>query len=314
MQVLRRLLASLVLLGVPLTVAACGSATGGVANGHVLRMVAMTNPIFPPAVPAGYTLYSLTYESEGGPVQAYLGVPPGKGPFQLLVDLHGGSPGALHGSAPSGGVTAAAAADDVLPALVVFFPNYRGYRPSPGNVQDGYHDYLDTLNGLTALRDIRSLHIAPHDTYLAGTSLGGFVALRLASADRDVRAIVLTSPWPGMDTILDWLKPRLGQNPQYRQAYETLRRYAGAQPGSWLRQNSVPFAAIHVPILIIGGTDDTTIPPDLLRYLDRRLSTKDPHVALTFIPGGHAPLGTEWIQDFDVFMNREGLSMIVPEP
>lgn len=71
------------------------------------RMVAVKDPVFPPAVPAGYTLYYLTYESEGKLVQAVLGVPVGKGPFQLLVDLHGGSQVALSGPSRTWGVTAA---------------------------------------------------------------------------------------------------------------------------------------------------------------------------------------------------------------
>ncbi len=277
-------------------------------------MAAVKNPVFPSAVPQGYTLYSLTYESEGKPVQGYLGVPPGKGPFQMVVVLQGGSPVKLSSRASTGGYSATAAADDVLPAPVMFFPNYRGYGPSPGDVQDGYHDYLDTVNGLKALRHIRGLHVAPHDTFLAGTSLGGFVALRLAASDPDVRAVLLTSPWPGMDTVLGWLKTQFSQNPQSRSAYHKLRSYGGPKPGAWLRRNSITLAGIHVPILIIGGTEDQITPPSLLRYLDRQLSAGDPHVTLTFLPGGHAPTGTGWIDDFDTFMNREGLNMMVPEP
>lgn len=314
MRVRRHLLASLVLLGGSLIMTACGSTTSAVPNGQVLHMVALKDAVFQPAVPAGYTLYTLTYESEGEPVQAFVGVPPGKGPFQLLVDLHGGSPVALNGPSRTGGVTAVAAANEVLPALIVFLPNYRGYRPSPGNVQDGYHDYLDARNGLKALQNIRSIHVAPHDTYLNGTSIGGFVALRLAASDPNVRAVVLTSPWPGMDAVLGWLKPQVGQNSQDESAYETIRSYGGANPGPWLRRNSVVFSKIHAPILIVGGTQDTTIPPALLRYLDQQLSATDPSVELTFVPGGHAPLGSQTVQDFNAFMNRQGLSTIVPEP
>ena len=310
----RNPVALLVLLCMPLAVSACGSASKAVANGEILRMVSVKNPIFPASVPAGYTLYNLTYESEGQPVQAYLGVPPGKGPFQLLVDLHGGSAVALNGPSRSSGVSTASAADHVFPALVVLIPNYSGYLPSPGKVQDGYHDYLDALNGLIALRHVRSLHIAPHDTYLSGTSLGGFVALRLAEADPDVRAAGLTSPWPGMNTSRAWLKTHVGDGARYRNAYATFRSYGGAKPDPWLNRNSVQLSDVHVPILIIGGTEDTTMPPDLLRYLDQHLAGTDPHVTLTFIPGGHAPLGTEANQDFDTFMNQQGLSMVVAEP
>lgn len=310
----RNLIAFLALLCVPVSVTACGDATATVANGHILRMVAVKDPIFPPSVPQGYTLYSLTYESEGKPVQGYLGVPPGKGPFQLVVFLHGGSPIKVSSPAKTGGLSASVAADEILPAPLMFFPNYRGYRPSPGDVQDGYHDYLDTVNGLTALRHISGLRVAPHDIFLAGTSLGGFVALRLVAEDPDVRAVLLTSPWPGMDTVLAWLKTQFSQSPQARSAYNQLRSYGGPKPGAWLRRNSITLARIHVPILIIGGTEDQIIPPSLLRYLDRQLSAGDPHVTLTFLPGGHAPAGTGWLEDFDTFMNREGLSMMVPEP
>lgn len=315
----RRLFSALMLLIVPLALTACSPRTATPmtkpTNGTLLRMTKVRNPTFSPAIPPGYALYSLTYESDGHPVQGYLGVPPGKGPFQLLVVLHGGYIEATGHPSAEMGITAADAADHVVePALVVFMPNYRGYRPSPGDVQDGYQDYLDTLYGLRAVESLRNVHVAPRETYLEGGSLGGFVALRLAESDPSVRAVVLTSPWPGAEWALSWLNANFMRLDKKDIAfYDELQGMRTNAVTPWLRENSVAFSDLKAPILIIGGRQDQLNPPAMVEALASEIRRYDPHVTLDFVPGGHAPIGNpQWDDDFSDFMNHWGINLYVP--
>lgn len=285
-----------------------------IANGTVLRMTEVRNPLFNPTIPPGYALYSVTYESEGLPTQGYLGVPPGRGPFQLLVVLHGGYIEATGHPSATMGYSDADAAQAAMPALVVFIPNYRGYRPSPGDVRDGYQDYLDALNGLKAIGMLRDVRVAQRETYLTGGSLGGFVAMRLAESDRNVRAVVLTSPWPGAKWAWSWLNANFMHLDKADMSfYGEIQGMRTNADTAWLRENSVNFTALKSPILVVGGRQDQLNPPAMVEALARQIRRYDPHVTVDIVPGGHAPVGTpRWDSDFSSFLNRWGINFFVP--
>lgn len=244
-------------------------------------------------MPPGTKLYSLRYWSQGVRVQGYVAMPPSRTPLPILVNLHGGymlSPGHHTNHYPS--ITPAIVAGWVMPGFVTFLPNYAGWGLSGGYVGDGYSSYVDTVNGLTALHKVFGSKVQTN-TDLWGVSMGGFVAMKLAATDPNIKAMVLKSPFPGAAAFMSWAESRLTPNSMDSTDlgdFLAIQSQEGANPQSrWYVHNSIVYRDITVPTLIIGGESDPIFPPSLLRQLKSALSTHDAHVTLTLMPGGHAP-------------------------
>ncbi len=264
------------------------------ANGTPISLV----PVKVPAsaekyLPLGERIFSLTYWSRGLRCQGYLDVPAGQTALPLLVELHGGgvwaNPGHYYGFPV---ITPSVAAEFAQPSLIVFSPNYGGYGPSQGTIGDSHADFIDTMNGLTALTHISGLRIRQHDTFLAGASLGGMVALLMADQDKEVRGLELISPWPGAKQAMAWLGTQSSASLSYTDLYSlaNVGRLCGPSLSSaWCAANSVPYSQVKVPVLLLGGTHDTTIPPDMLKAMYAALKQFDPRVQLNFVSGGHVP-------------------------
>ncbi len=245
-------------------------------------------------VPKGVRIYSLTYWSRGLRCQAYLDVPGGGRAYPLWVLLHGGDVWAEPGHYSGFPVmTPAFAAGAAQPDAITFLPNYGGYGPSQGDVGDGYDDYVDVMDGFTALRQITGLHVRPRDTVLSGASLGGIVALLTAAHDQAVRGVVLISPWPGAEEMASWLRSqptaKLSTDDQLYAISLSETCSSGLESG-WCRRNSAPYQDIKVPVLIVGGTRDPKNPPGVLRAMASDLRRYNTHVELRIVPGGHAPM------------------------
>ncbi len=228
----------------------------------------------------GVSVYSLKYWSRGVLVQGYLDVPSGKGPFPLLVLLHGGWLYAepYHHDNYAGPLWASdspvTASQWASYKAIVFLPNYAGYGPSDGTVQTLGPNASDALNGMAALRQICGLRIKAHATYLLGESMGGGVAVYLAERDQHLRGAVLFSP-------------ALFNSPTWAtQAYD-----------------------VHLPILIIAGTQDTTVLPEIAQWTAQILSVRDKHVQLVFVGGGHVPLAAGWGTMLSWYA-RHGLTLV----
>ncbi len=270
----------------------------GHADGTPISLTPVKHVHFAYFILPGERVYRLFYWSGGRRVEAYLDVPPGIGPnpggaFDLLVSLHGGEvfPEPFHYKGfPT--VTAQVAANEAWSQDLVFLPNYRGYGGSPGPVGGAYDSYIDTVNGLKALGELRGLRIAPRATYLEGASLGGYVAMRLAAQDPNVRAMVLDSPYPGATLTMRWfLSQSTGTLDGTDLSFETgLLRHYGADIGApiWARR-SVPFQDVRVPTLLIAGTKDPILPAALERLTFTGLMAQNPNDQLEFFPTGHAP-------------------------
>ncbi len=255
--------------------------------------------------PRGEREFSLFYWSQGQRVQGYLDVPYGKGPFPLLVELHGGSvfsqPPATFGQPPPephskvGAWSQTNAANFAWPAVVVFFPNYAGYGPSDGPVGNVHSNYVDVINGLTALSHLQGLHLAPHETYLLGISMGGALAMMVAEQDKQVQAVSLLSPYPGDIAMMEWLQSQSALDTTDEQFLNDFNFYYGGYHGARLsspkyRENSFSYQSVgHLPILIMAGNSDPVLPPSLMEMMYQHLHQYDPNVTLKFFPGGHAP-------------------------
>ncbi len=246
-------------------------------------------------LPPGQRLYTLRYWSRGVDVQGYLDVPSGHGPFPLVLYLHGGlpTPEPSHWSAGDLTYNALAAAEAASPGTIVFMPNYGGYGPSRGTICSPYDCSLDAANGLKALRRVEGLHVKSGATYLIGFSLGGYVAMQLAEGDSAVRAAVLDSPWLGAQTYEAWAqRVQVANLGAYDLSIWTMVVSAfGQDPKSNLmRENSIQFGRLHVPVLLIGGTRDPAVPPSQVRFLYSQMRLGGVHVTMRFFSAGHAPI------------------------
>ncbi|WDL98459.1 alpha/beta hydrolase family protein [Alicyclobacillus sp. ALC3] len=278
-------------------------------NGSPISVTRIPNPKFTPyaGMPQGTKLYSLMYWSQGNQVQAYVVVPPSRTPLPLLVNLHGGYflKGKFHTNKfPT--VTKQVAEDWAESGYINFLPNYAGYGPSGGDVGSSYGSYLDTKYGLQALSATFGSKIEANHTELYGVSMGGFVAMKLAETDHQVKAIVLVSPWPGGSDFVSWIQSQpSNQVDQLNMSdyFAILNREGTNNHSSWYVKNSIIFRDVKVPVLIVGGKSDPIIPPSLLSQLKAELSKYDANVELEFVPGGHAPTSYQVVALSTFFLN-----------
>lgn len=294
-------------LAIAISLSGCSSApsastlsirTHGRTSGYPAELDPVSGVALASSAMPGAALYRLDYWSRGLKVEGYLIVPPGSGPFSLIVSLHGGdmfgddvfgSPYHFNGYPAWNAQRAAGNAD--FNHAVVFLPNFAGYGGSQGNVGSPYSEYIDTVNGMVALRRIRGLDLS-RQTYVVGASVGGLIALLLASKDTYVRALLLDSPYVGAQFVSDWLQQHdtsaLSVGDLTIMA-DYVRMYGESVAGKPYQENSPNYCAIRIPVLIIAGTRDPYYPVAMLKDATSRLRKCDPTVTLRVFPGGHAP-------------------------
>ncbi len=287
------------------------------ADGEPISLKAVSLPAaIARHLPKGLQVFSLFYWSRGVRCQAYLDVPAGKEALPLLLELHGGE---LWNGYPPGytayAVDPSIAAGIATNRAISFLPNYAGYGPSRGSPGDPHQNYLDVANGLAALGRISGLHVLPRATYLVGLSMGGDVAMILAAHDRNVRAAELVSPYPGPVAMMEWMN---AQGVGSLTALDSLDlaamvdHYGGDLNAAAYRNDSYVYSSIHVPVLIIGGTNDPGFPPPLLRTMYHGLKRYDSHVTIRFFNGSHAPDSTAVNQAEAAWFNAHGLKFAWP--
>lgn len=156
-----------------------------------------------------------------------------------------------------------------LPARALMW-DYRGYGKSEGEPTVAHlkQDALAVYHYVT-----EELDVEPEQLVVHGHSLGTFMATYLAN-ERTVGGVVLENPATNVEA---WEKALL---PWY------LRLFLGFDFDETLRaeDNRTRIAAIEVPLLIVGGSDDGITPPEMAEtlYEDARASSKE----LVIVEGG----------------------------
>ncbi len=233
----------------------------------------------------------------------------------LVAYLHGGFPvpEPSHWSAGGPAYNPLAAAAAASPSAIVFIPNYGGYEPSRGTICSPYDCALDVENGLKALSHVEGLHVKPRDTYLIGFSLGGYVAMQVAESDTSVRAAVLDSPWLGAQTYEAWAQRAQLQNlSAYDLSLWTMAVSAfGQKPTSKLvRENSIQFGQLHIPVLLIGGTRDPATTPSQVHFLYSQMRAGGVRVTMRFFDAGHAPITAQVHTLVRTWLQAQGLHLV----
>lgn len=183
-----------------------------------------------------FARYYITYTSDGLTIHGFVDVPNGEGPFPVVIALHGYIPASEYKTLDY----STRYADSISrKGYIVLHPNMRNFPPSDsqGRIGDSYAGYtVDVLNLLALVQksagqegifenaDMEHLGIWGH-------SLGGGVALRVATLVDNIDAIVLYAA--------------------------VSQRYNFSSTGLPIYDLS----AINAPFSIHHGTEDDTIPP-----------------------------------------------------
>ncbi|MGZ8603056.1 MAG: alpha/beta hydrolase family protein, partial [Actinomycetota bacterium] len=191
--------------------------------------------------------------TDGLEIEGLLTLPPGEGPFPLVLDVHGGPIGSSDDRFPG-------TLDALLLArgFAILEPNPRG---STGHGQGfasrvvGDMGGLDVDDVLTGVDAVVAAGLAdPDRLVLTGGSYGGFMAAWIPTRDQRFRASVSISPvtdwWSErFDSSLGaWVGDFLGGQP-----HEVPEEYSGRSP-------VLHAASVTTPVLLTSGRRDRATP------------------------------------------------------
>ncbi|WEG13655.1 prolyl oligopeptidase family serine peptidase [Pullulanibacillus sp. KACC 23026] len=260
--------------------------------------------------------YRMTYWSDGVKTVAYVAAPKVLGNYPLNVELHGGETlptnkkhltsityeGETHSTASSSEI------ENSEPSVVTLAPMYRGYEKSDGTVQGLNGDTIDTENAIKALTSYfnsnkKLPHIKKGHIYLIGISMGGGVALKVASERNDIVDVIAESPFVGWDIWGAWDKKHNDS------IYEEMTFYYGSyDPSSQkYKDQSINFKKIVAPVLLVQGTNDKFTPWETVQTFYNDMKSAHKNVTLKLIKGGNHGLSnkrSELIKDIDNFNGK----------
>jgi dipeptidyl aminopeptidase/acylaminoacyl peptidase len=235
---------------------------------------------------AGVTLYQVFYTAQGQRVAAYLTVPHSRRPVPLLVNLHGGfvsDEGITHYNF---GYSAALVSRLASASYAILYPEYQGYLQSAGQVRGLYTAALDTLAGIRAAEAL--VPIDRQRLYLVGYSLGGGVALKVASLLPGVRAVVAISPFVGLRTVMPWQAANAQPGTRFFNQWVGERRSYGTLPSqAVLAKESPDVSTITAPVLLLQGTGDHHVAWQTVQQFFTEMKAAGKVVKLVLYPGGH---------------------------
>lgn len=131
----------------------------------------------------------------------------------------------------------------------VFLPDYRGYGRSSGGRPDESKVYEDAEVAWQYLIKQRGLH--PQRIFIYGHSLGGAIAIDLATHHAEAAGLIVESTFTSMADIASLSYPYLPVNWLLEQRFESLQK----------------IALLKIPVLMIHGTWDKKIPVQMSRDL-----------------------------------------------
>ncbi len=202
---------------------------------------------------------SVTWVSEGAPVQGWLIFPPNARAgvtYPIVTFVHGGPAYAHYPLFPSGGF--AFEAWLAARGYIVFEPNPRGSYGqgeafTRANVKDfGYGDLRDILVGLDAVG--QTIPVDPKRVGLFGWSYGGYMTMWAVTQTTRFKAAVSgagLSDWLsyyGTNDIDTWMIPYFGNS-----VYDDPTVYARSSPIDYVKQ-------VKTPTLMVAGDRDAEVP------------------------------------------------------
>ena len=162
--------------------------------------------------------------------------------------------------------------------------DYRGYGTSSKFETTAASTRKDAQAAFDYLVQVR--HTAAHKVVIFGWSIGSGVATQLASDRPDAGGLILLSPITSLSDV--------GNNASW------LFRYV-LRPAQWLRHdndfaNEAKISSVHMPLLLMSGSEDTLAPPWMAKRLYDRAN--EPKALYSLQGAGHADAMTKTPQAF----------------
>jgi dipeptidyl aminopeptidase/acylaminoacyl peptidase len=239
--------------------------------------------------PAGKIFRSISLTSEtGDPIQGWLAVPDGEGPFPTILETHGGPTAVM----PS--LFAPGAQCWLDHGFAYFSLNYHGSttfgkdfeRSIWGNLGD-----LEVQDMAAAYKWLVDNQIAkPDAVLLTGVSFGGYLTLQAIGRRPDLWAGGMAEV-----AIADW-------KALYEDEADTLRGYQRALfggapdevPEATRKSSPITYAEqIRAPILVIQGENDTRCPSRQMKLYEEKLRSLGKQIEVHWFNAGHGSRAQE---------------------
>jgi len=248
-----------------------------------------------------FTRYYIDYPSDGLTITGIMQVPPGEGPFPVIILNHGYIAASLYWS---GADTWRAAEYLNSRGYLTLAPDFRGWGQS-----DAARNYfwtgqlIDTLNAIGSLSSVA--HADPQRVGMWGHSMGGGPTADAIAVDRRVKAAVIYAPTNADKAA----SQRWRRTPSVSLAYSDLKleqayREAALDYNFLKRVSPINyFEFVTAPVQIHSGTADTMCSPEWAKAIYQALRAAGKKASYFSYPGeGHAFDGEGW----QVFMGRVG--------
>ncbi len=247
-------------------------------TGKLLRTV-----LIPGEVPPSRPWRSMTFPStDGTPIQGWLALPEGDGPFPTILDTHGG-PTAVMMEYYSAG--AQAWLDHGYAFATI---NYRGSTTFGREFEQqiwGDVGHWEVEDMVAAQRWLVDQGIsAPDQILLTGWSYGGYLTLQALGKRPELWAGGLAGI-----AIADWAI-------QYEDSAETLKGYLLALLGGTPDEKPELYAAaspityverVQAPVLVIQGSNDSRCPPRPMCMYEARMKELGKQIEVHWFDAGH---------------------------
>ena len=261
------------------------------SNGQIISLSKIKDPNNPKTIET----YRMMYWSQGKKVEAYVAAPKKLGDFPMFVQLHGGYVIPEYNmhvkSLINNGETIPidqSFIDYAEEDVITLAPMYQGYGESEGLINGINSNTIDTQNAIKALKGYLDSnkhfpHVEKGHLYVEGSSMGGGVAMKLASERSDIMSVVAISPFIGWDITANWEKAH------DQGAYETFTFYYGPlRPNATkIKKDSIDFSKIKAPTLLVQGTKDPNVEWETVQTFYNKMKADHKNVTFKLIKGGN---------------------------
>jgi len=235
-------------------------------------------------VPPSRPWRSVTFtSSDGQPIQAWLGLPDGEGPFPAVLHTHGGPAYVTtEGFSPASQVWL----DHGFAYLSV---NYRGSTTFGKEFQEGiwgHPGYWEVEDMVAARQWLVDQGIGePDQVLLTGGSYGGYLTLLALGKRPDLWAGGMAGR-----AIADWAVA-------YKDSADTLKAFEVSLFGGTPQEKPEQYAAsspityadsVAAPVLILQGRHDTRTPPRQIEMYEEKMRSLGKSIEVHWFDSGHA--------------------------
>lgn len=248
---------------------------------------------------AGFTQYTMTYQSDALTITGLVDIPDGPGPFPTIIVCHG----YLRPTEYQSGFDSWRIAEWLAEhGYIALMPDYRNYAGSDTGENPFHIGYAIDLMNLIAQVDSLPQAI-PGQIGMIGHSMGGEISMWPMVISDEVDAIVLYSSMSG-DVGRNWAHARRYW-PAQRAALDALEIIYGRpqdNPEAFAQMSPINYLdRVRMPVMIHHGTQDESVPYEWSEELYHQMQEADLDVTFWPYPGERHTLGG---RGFEAMMQR----------